>query len=303
MKTNKITATPNSGFKATGVSLTMLLTTAVCRVFGQTTGNDAATLYAQAAKAIVVDSPSASNFEFPEYPPFGPDWDRLAQDAWTKNASARQLAHQAGLCSTADWPKDHKYLNSCRAIANDLGDAALYQHFQGNDAAACENIFDMLRLSTLIVKKPADKKSATLISFLVADGIDAMTCYKLLVIDSQVKLTSDPADKTDLQLPTARALIDRLLDQVEPRNQMDEFYNADGTRHVSPDGAKTFARVLETFNRCNAERTLAAMSLACHLYLLDNHHWPDSAGNSSPNTCPEFPSIPGVMVSRPSATQ
>jgi hypothetical protein len=278
----------SSGATVTAAFIAMLF----CPVFVQSAQEDAATLYAQAAKAIVVDSPAASNFEFPGYPPFGPDWNRLAQDAWIKNAPARQLAHQAGLCPTANWPKDFKYLNSCRAIANDLGDAALYQHFQGNDAGACDIIFDMLHLSALIREKPADKKAATTISFLVAGGIDDMAASRLMVIDSQIRLIADPVNKTDLQTATAHALIDRLLDQVEPKNQAGEFLNADGTLRALPNAATTLARLLETFNRCNTERTFAAMSLACHLYLLENHHWPDSLGELVPKYMPRIPIDP-----------
>jgi hypothetical protein len=253
---------------------------------------NAAALYAQAAKLILVSCPAASNLEYPAYPPFGPDWDRLEQDAWAKNAPARLLARQATLSSRANWTIAAENLNACRALANELGDAALYEHLHGDDAAACQTIEDILHLTTLLREPRTDKKPATLIQFLVAGGIDALAAYRLMIIDSQIRLTNDPANKVDLQLSAAHTLIVELLNQEDPKNETGEFSNADGTPKALPNAKITLATVTETFNRSNGERTFAAMSLACHIFLFQKHHWPDSLDELAPAYMPKIPIDP-----------
>ncbi len=49
---------------------------------------NAADLYLKAVSLISVDCPAASDLEYPEYPPYGPKWESLAQAAWEKNAAA-----------------------------------------------------------------------------------------------------------------------------------------------------------------------------------------------------------------------
>src|SRR3954454_17899686 len=88
-----------------------------------TAPSNAAEIYLQAAAAIRVESPAASNLEYRGFPPFGPDWDRLAADAWNSNGEARRLAREARSAEHATWPADLQpptpaYLNSCRALAN-----------------------------------------------------------------------------------------------------------------------------------------------------------------------------------------
>src|SRR3954451_5403120 len=88
--------------------------------------SNSADLYLQAAAAIRVESPAASNLEYRGFPPFGPDWDRLAADASNSNGEARRLAREARSAEHATWPADLQpptpaYLNSCRALANELG--------------------------------------------------------------------------------------------------------------------------------------------------------------------------------------
>ncbi len=52
------------------------------------------------------------------------------------------------------------------------------------------------------------------------------------------------------------------------------------------------ARVAETFNRSNAERTMAAMSLACHLFCADRDRWPTSLDELLATYLPEAPPDP-----------
>src|ERR1700691_4442317 len=102
MKTSKVTGQFRHYLAVPVLFVAILFCASVRPVCAQTARADAAILYAQAAEAIQVDSPSNSNFTFSGYPPFGADWDRLAQDAWKKGVLERQLAHQAGLCRTAN---------------------------------------------------------------------------------------------------------------------------------------------------------------------------------------------------------
>src|SRR5581483_1399407 len=107
--------------------------------------------------------------------------------AWEQNGEARRLAHEAASIDRADWPAGVKYLNSMRALANDLGDASLYQHLQlHDDAGACRTLSDLIYLSAML-RQP---KSAppTLVQELVAGGIDALMAYRCMIIASDIAL-------------------------------------------------------------------------------------------------------------------
>jgi hypothetical protein len=237
-----------------------------------TAPQDAAQLYAQAAKAIVADCPGSSNDVFPGYPPFGKEWDQLAQTAWDKNAAARQLARQARSVDHANWSavKQDGYWNSLRALANELGDASLYQHFHGDDAGAGETIQDMLHLTALMYRNP-DKNN--LVRMLVADGIDALTASRGLVIASAVKLTTDPSNTHDLQVATARRLIDELLNQQTAADPWKKILDPRVDQRLTEE---SIDRIKETINRVNGERTFLAMSLACHVFRFEKNRWPQS---------------------------
>jgi hypothetical protein len=57
--------------------------------------DDAAELYQAARMAIRTDSPAASALEYPECPPFGEDWDRMAAASWRDNAAAFPFVRKA----------------------------------------------------------------------------------------------------------------------------------------------------------------------------------------------------------------
>src|ERR1041385_4634754 len=159
---------------------------------------DAAPLYLRAFSLIVTECPAASNLEYPGVPPFGPEWDEMEERAWKENADARKLAREARALSVANWPKGtagNSPLNLARALANDLGDSALYQHLHGDDAAAIETIRDILHLRDLLCQT---SEEPNLVRPLVGIGIDALAQYRLLMIASAARLTNDPADATGL---------------------------------------------------------------------------------------------------------
>ncbi|MGA2439850.1 MAG: hypothetical protein ABSH08_02740 [Tepidisphaeraceae bacterium] len=250
---------------------------------GQATqpAEDAAKLYLQAAKlvrdndAANIMSPSASNLEYGEYPPYPAEWQRMEKIDFAANTEARALAHQARSIEHANWPllklPDQGYLNECRNLSNELADAALYQHLQGDDAAAIETLLDQWHLADML----ADRSNKKLISLLVSIGVREEICGRFEVITSNVVLTKDPGDSKDLQAGVARELIGQLLKQQDAKAEVNETLRAEGEK------AKNFSkasmdRLIETENRVNAERGMAGMSLACHLYRFDNGDWPKS---------------------------
>jgi hypothetical protein len=97
-----------------------------------------ADLYLRAASLITVQSPAAPNLEYPDYPPFPPEWMQIARSAWDANAPVRQLVRQARAFDKATWPdgKDLSYLNKLRGLANDIADASLYEDTQHHSASA-----------------------------------------------------------------------------------------------------------------------------------------------------------------------
>jgi hypothetical protein len=239
---------------------------------------DAAPLYQQAAKLIRDNydagfvSPAGSNIVYPNYPPFSPEWQTMEKPNFPANAPARALAHQASSTDRADWPTlkigtELSYPNGVRAVANEVGDAAVYEHLQGDDFAAIESIRDIWHLADLIEDQP--KKY--LVCLLVSTGIRALTCDRLEIITSNIALTKDPQDTKDLQIDAARDLISQLLKHPDAKTVVDIF------RQDEPAVPQaTIDRVIETQNRVNAERDMAAISLACPLYRLDNGKWPKS---------------------------
>jgi hypothetical protein len=249
-----------------------------------TAPTDAATLYLRAAQWITAISPAGSNIGYGSYPPFGAEWDRMAQAAWDSNGAVRRFAHQARFSDQATWPANNKktpYLNLCRALANDLGDAAMYEHLHGNDAGAIETMEDLLHLTAMLRQNP---HKGQLIRLLVAGGIDALIANRLLIIDSKVRLTTDAGDTNDLQVSVARKLIDELLDQQTPKEQFAQVgLSANGSPLMSASSSKSW---METMARENAERSFAAMSLACHIFQFENHRWPEHLDELVPNYLP-----------------
>lgn len=268
-----------------------LAATALCLLGTALTASpqeNAAEIYVRASSLIIADSPNLSPQLFPDYPPYGQEWERIAQMAWEKDAPMRELVRQARSSTTADWEnastQKFAYLNA-REVADVLGDAALYQHLHGDDSGAFESIRDMLHLADLLrCKRPP--QSGDVVQWLVAAGIDAMTDDRTLVITSQVKLTNAPADAHALQCSTARQVITIFLHQYDPKAEFAAVKNS-----VEPLQAR-FDRLMETFLRCNADRTFAAISLACHLYQFDHHRWPTSLDDLIPAYLPQAPIDP-----------
>lgn len=254
--------------------------------FGQTSPapNDAAALYRRAAKILSADdarnimSPSASNLEYPEYPPMPDAWLRMEKQDYDAHAQVRQLVHQAASMTRADWPqinpKDVSYLNELRNVANEIADAAEYQSFILKDQpAAFESAGDLMHMADLLKNQPNEN----LIRLLVAAGIEAMDAHRLMVIQANATITEDHADNRDLPLSTAKAWITRLLDHPTAQAEVDQAMKwelAQPGAATQPMAKPSMDRLLETVRRVQAERDFAAMALAAQIYRHQHGRWP-----------------------------
>ncbi len=281
----------------------LLVIVAVLGIFQQTAAaqatraaDDAATLYMQAAILLSqrddnnIMSPSASDLVYPKYPPYPAEWQRMEQEDFAANADARALAHQARAIDHANWPAlpdltkattqpatvpspPFSYLNGCRNLSNELADAAVYQHLQGNDVAAIETIRDQWHLADLLRDQP--KKTLTIL--LTSVGIRAVCVDRLEVIAAGIVLTKDPNDTKDAQRAVVRGLIGSLLGRQDAKTALaDTMRDYDYGPAAATMPSATLDRMLEAVNRINTECDMAAMSLACHLYRFDNGNWPKS---------------------------
>lgn len=249
---------------------------------------DAAALYHEAAQAIVVDSPRASNLNYPSYPPFGAEWDKLASAAWEKNVRTRALARRARSVEVARWPANLACFDDCKRVANEVGDAAVYQHLTGNDVAAVESIRDLLHMSKLLRHgRGADDA----VALLVAGGVDALAMKLFLTIASALNLTTDPNDNRAMQIADARQLMRELLGYQAPAQQLRHLFGARWDEEAKKD-PKVVEAIIDALNRANAERTFAAMSLACHLFHNDKGRWPKFLGELVPGYIERVPIDP-----------
>ena len=242
---------------------------------------DAWPLYSQAIQRIdegdkaKIWGPAASPLEYADYPPYPAEWTRLETASYAFNAPARALVREARSRTMANWPVLHlqggkldmSYLNGCRNLANELGDAALFQHLHGDDAEAIETIRDLMHLADL----PDGPSNPARIQPLVALGVRMLAASRLEVITSDVALTSDAADAKELQISTARALIQQLFDNKDPEARYAGLLRREEAAAKIDTTQKE--RFLTQMRRGQMEFNLAAMSLACHLFQFDKHRW------------------------------
>jgi hypothetical protein len=165
-------------------------------------------------------------------------------------------------------------LNGCRQVTNIVGDAALYEHLQGDDHEAIELTRDLLHVSDLL---RGDDQPGEIVRFLVSVGIQASALYRIETITSAVGLSDDPNDRKALQVRDARSLVRKLLEQpgteARLRHVYGERYDALKAAPALADNLE-FERAVEQCNRAMAECQMAAMSLACHLFRHEQGRWP-----------------------------
>jgi hypothetical protein len=247
--------------------------------------DNAVSLYVQAAKLITMESPSASALEYPDYPPYGAEWERLAEASWKQNAPVFELVRRARKLDKATWPTGSGYLGRCREVMNVACDGALYQHLRGEDRAAIEIVRDMLHMTDMLRQHLAPND---LVRPLVFTGIDASTMYRLMTIIAGVRLTDDPNDKKALQASDAAALVEQLVKVPTARETLKEVF---GDNYDALKDDPSAERAAEHINRVVAERGLAAMSLACHTFRHEHKRWPASLEELS-TKMPRVPADP-----------
>jgi hypothetical protein len=214
---------------------------------------------------------------------------RLAREAWDANGPARDVAHQARARAATQWPggDDRALIAKLRRLSCDVADAALYAQAQGDHAGAIELARDDLHLAEVLERGPGK----SLLHALVAAGMTAQATNRLLVIASDVGLTRGAKDPKALDVAAARELVRHLLDQRAAGDQLLEILGPKGSPAWS-DPNVVVDRLIETLHRANAERTFAAMSLACHLFRFDKGRWPRALGELAPEYLPRDPIDP-----------
>lgn len=244
--------------------------------------DNAAAIYIQAVNAVEKNNdagiypPSSSNLVYLNYPPYPAEWHRLEAIDFSANSHARELAHQARLIDHVNWAALNlqggglSYLNPCRGLCNVMVDAAFMEHEQKDDAAAIETIRDMWGLAAAV-----EDIQATGSCLLTGIAIQATSLHQLEAVTSGIVLTKTSDDKKSVDAAVARALINDLITHPDAKTEATDFrrkYGAD----MANAPAYLPGSIIEIINSIDAERDLAAMSLACHLYRLDTGEWPRS---------------------------
>jgi hypothetical protein len=211
------------------------------------------------------------------------EWLQMEKQDYDAHAQVRVLVQEAASLDKAAWPpfdrnnhnrSQFEYLNQCRNVANEIGDAALYQSLILKDQpAAFETAGDLLHLADLIKNQPGE----VLVRLLVAEGIEAMDSLRLMVIVSGVTITEDEHNQRDLPLTTANRWITRLLDHPDAQAELDQSLKWEPTSPATDARFKSsLNRVLVTIRRVQAERDMTAMALAAHVYQHEWGSWPES---------------------------
>jgi hypothetical protein len=241
-----------------------------------------AEVFGRIQKTLTVDSPSSSVETFIDFPPYGQLWDQIAKAAWQADQPALAEVRKLRAVQDPVWPADKTnrgYLNAMRDVANHVADAAVYQHFQGDDAGAVETVIDLLHVEELL-----DLKSETVaVRPMVGIGIRAMAANRLEIIAAGAKYSTDPRDLKAMQVSTARQLITQLLNQRDPK-ALAATFNDPGIVDDLKDLSKS--KFIETAYRGNTEQSFAAVSLASHLFQLDRNRWPNTMDELVPAYLP-----------------
>ena len=258
-------------------------------------GEDAAPLYFKASGLAKVDSPALTSMEWDHFQPLPAEWRRVAEEAWKANGPAFALAREARSLKRATWPSGKEetkvpMFNPARRVASQLGDAALYHHLLGDDAASVELIRDTMHLADLLRDNPPGN---SLIPPLVGAGIDALAMSRLQQIVADVKLTAEAGKPRELQVGEARKIIEELLaGQREPEELITKSLGGEAAAAYRATDPAAANRFVEQIHRTNMGRAHAAMALACHLYRFDNKRWPASLGEFVPKYLPSVPVDP-----------
>lgn len=266
-----------------------------------------------------VDPPSASPFD---HPPASSDWQRLAAASEAAHQPLLRMARESREFHAFDWgsftsdgeARRHLHqLNDFRDMAGVISDAALLAHQRGDDAEAIERLRDLRHLATAVADAPL------LVNELTATGIESLAAYGILRVAPQLAIAdrepmtvpATTADATALRASRGqvRALIDELLDdsaRTASHARMRAFelqFEASRRIYRAFDGSDpAFDEQLldRTMLRTEAERRLAAVSLAIRLYRLDHDDaMPSSLDALVPAYLPRIPLDPMASADVP----
>jgi hypothetical protein len=235
---------------------------------------NAAAYLLKANRAIVYnDSPAASSLNYPDYPPYGNQWDAQAEKAVKQNGRMFLLARDARAHDRVDFGVNFirpavaillPHLNEARNLAINLADGALYAHFRGDDAAALETIRDIRHIARTLGHDPF------VISHLVTVGIEMLAAERLEPIAAKLRVGPEAGGPVVKDaFPSAsrvvrprpaprdqvRALIGELLDDSSLRAALRDAYA--GERAMQLDTAEWFGEmspVLRPMFRLEAAR-------------------------------------------------
>jgi len=183
-----------------------------------------AAFYYQSAIAAVSTtaiSPSASNFTFPNHPPYSAAWQQMVDQAVAADQQSLSLARRAQNLDRADWgtrlppsgaflfPVPLHSLNDARNLANLLSDGARQSHSHGDDVEALQRIFDVLHLADAVQQR------GFLVGRLVAIGIQALAIDSIQILATDIQLLPNR--------PAVTKLIRQLLDEKKARDARSEM--------------------------------------------------------------------------------
>jgi hypothetical protein len=236
-------------------------------------------------------SPRSSNFTFPPYPPFGAQWQQMADASVKSNPQALALARQAWKFDRAIWEMLTStspvvrstiipQLNGARGLANLLADAAELAHIQGDDAEAIERLRDVLHEADSL-----NDNNVTLVSTLVSIGIDALAMSELQLIATdhlaiETARFPDRPPTTQPIIPVRRrvivGLINQLLDEKKIEAALRRAFLSD--RMMELDAIQRLADqnlLLRPMYKLEAARSLADKDIA--LAAAAQPNWPKAS--------------------------
>ena len=175
------------------------------------------TIQRQAMAALVqgVESPRSSLLEYAHYPPYPPEWHRLARASEQAHQQAFARARQARTLLRVQIRKEldlkrpedlFRQLNNVRWLGNTLADAAVYANLQGRDAEAVERLLDLYHLARSV------RHDEAMIGQLVAIGLDDLACTAIQIVGPGLRLDGGSTDE-HARPQAVRQLIGELLDE------------------------------------------------------------------------------------------
>jgi hypothetical protein len=161
--------------------------------------------------------------EYPPYPPYGAEWEALAEASERKNAAMFPLARAARRLPRAQLRADAPAVvptrmvrySEVRRLAYTLADGAAYAHLKGRDGEAVERLMDVLHVSRSLRQDPFVIAQLLAVSHDVVAADTIQQIAPRLVIVPEDTSGDGPATRRQV-----KALIAALLDEAEARKSL-----------------------------------------------------------------------------------